>query len=126
MAGAGRARGAGRLSDSTRRVAVARLDDIPVGTMLMVQVDDTNILLVNLDGTVRAMQGVCSHEYFELDRGFLTGDTLTCALHLSRFDLETGEALDPPAELPLQTYPVVVDGAEISLELPEGPIPVNE
>jgi 3-phenylpropionate/trans-cinnamate dioxygenase ferredoxin subunit len=105
---------------------VARLDEVPQGTMLMVQVDATNILLVNLDGTIRAMQGVCSHEYFELDRGFLTGDTLTCALHLSRFDLETGEALDPPAELPLVTYPVVIEDGEIVLELPEGPIPVNE
>ena len=92
----------------------------------MVQVDGTNILLINLDGTIRATQGVCSHEYFELDRGFLTGDTLTCALHLSRFDLDTGEALDPPAELPLQTYPVVVEDDQISLDLPEGPIPVNE
>jgi 3-phenylpropionate/trans-cinnamate dioxygenase ferredoxin subunit len=94
--------------------------------MLMVQVDGTDILLINQDGTVRAVQGVCSHEYFELDRGFLTGDTLTCALHLSRFDLETGEALDPPAELPLQTYPATVDDHVITLTLPEGPIPVNE
>lgn len=94
--------------------------------MLMVQVDGTGILLVNLDGTIRAMQGICSHEYFELDRGFLTGDTLTCALHLSRFDLETGEALDPPAELPLQTYPVFVEDGEIVLELPEGYVPINE
>ena len=84
-----------------RRVDVAALDDLAPGTMLMVQVDGTDILLVNLDGTVDAMQGVCSHEYFELDKGFLTGDSITCALHLSRFDLETGEALDPPAELPL-------------------------
>lgn len=109
-----------------RRVPVARLDEIPVGTMLMVQVDGTSILLVNLEGTIRAMQGVCSHEYFELDRGFLTGDTLTCALHLSRFDLETGEALDPPAELPLVTYPVIVEADQILLELPDGQIPVNE
>jgi 3-phenylpropionate/trans-cinnamate dioxygenase ferredoxin subunit len=109
-----------------RRVTVARLDEIPEGTMLMVQVDSTNILLVNLGGTIHAMQGVCSHEYFELDRGFLTGDTLTCALHLSRFDLETGEALDPPAELPLQTYPAIVEDGIISLELPEGPIQINE
>lgn len=109
-----------------RRVQVARVDEIPQGTMLMVQVDGTNILLVNLDGTIRATQGVCSHEYFELDRGFLTGDTLTCALHLSRFDLESGEALDPPAELPLQVYPVIVEDGEIALELPEGDVPVNE
>jgi 3-phenylpropionate/trans-cinnamate dioxygenase ferredoxin subunit len=107
-------------------VTVARLGDVEPGTMLMVQVDGTDILLVNLDGTIRALQGVCSHEYFELDKGFLTGDTLTCALHLSRFDLETGEALDPPAELPLQVYEVAVEGDQIVLILPEGPIPVNE
>ena len=117
---------ASSLNGAVRRVTVARLDEIPQGTMLMVQVDSTDILLVNLSGTVRAMQGTCSHEYFELDRGFLTGDTLTCALHLSRFDLETGEALDPPAELPLQVYPVVVDDGQVILELPDGPIPINE
>ena len=116
----------GSLSASVRRVPVARLDGIPAGTMLMVQVDGTDILLVNVDGTLRATQGICSHEYFELDRGFLTADTLTCALHLSRFDLETGEALDPPAELPLQLYPVIVEDGQIILELPDGPIAINE
>jgi 3-phenylpropionate/trans-cinnamate dioxygenase ferredoxin subunit len=110
----------------TRRVPVAALVDVPPGTMLRVQVDGTDILLVNHEGTVRAMQGICSHEYFELDQGFLTGDSLTCALHLSRFDLFSGEALDPPAELPLAMYPVVLEDGEVVLELPEGQIPVNE
>jgi nitrite reductase/ring-hydroxylating ferredoxin subunit len=45
---------------------------------------------------------------------------------MSRFDLETGEALDPPAELPLAVYDVVVENGEIILELPEGEIPVNQ
>ena len=111
---------------AVRRVPVARLEDVPAGTMKMVQVDGTDILLVNINDDIRAVQGVCSHEYFELDKGFLTGDTLTCALHLSRFDLFNGDALDPPAELPLQTYPVLVEDTQILLELPEGPIPVNE
>lgn len=111
---------------AARRVPVARLDEVPSGTMLMVQVDGADILLVNLEGTVRAMQGVCTHEYFELDRGFLTGDSVTCALHLSRFDLLTGEALDPPAVLPLQVYPVLIEDGTIVLELPEGPVPVND
>jgi 3-phenylpropionate/trans-cinnamate dioxygenase ferredoxin subunit len=110
----------------TRRVDVAALSDVAPGTMLRVQVDGTDILIVNLEGDVRAMQGICSHEYFELDQGFLTGDSLTCALHLSRFDLATGEALDPPAELPLAMYPVTLEGERIVLELPDGPIPVNE
>jgi 3-phenylpropionate/trans-cinnamate dioxygenase ferredoxin component len=107
-----------------RRVPVARLEEVPPGTMLMVQVDGTNILLVNQDG-LHALQGTCSHEYFEMDRGFLTGDAVTCALHLSRFELATGEALDPPAELPLVRYALAVEDGTIVLHLPVGEIPVN-
>ena len=118
---------AGESLAGARRVTVADIGDVPEGTMKMVQVDGTSILLVHLDGRLHAMQGICSHEYFELDKGFITGDSITCALHLSRFDLETGEALDPPAELPLALYRVSVsDDGSIVLELPEGPIPVNE
>jgi 3-phenylpropionate/trans-cinnamate dioxygenase ferredoxin subunit len=109
----------------TRRVDVAGVDEVPEGTMLMVQVEGTQILLVHTDGQIRAMQGICTHEYFELDKGFLTGGSLTCALHLSRFDLETGEPLDPPAEVPLALYPVAIEDGRIILELPDGPIPVN-
>jgi 3-phenylpropionate/trans-cinnamate dioxygenase ferredoxin subunit len=108
-----------------RRVPVARTAELPEGTMLMVQVDGTNILLVNQDG-LHALQGTCSHEYFELDKGFLSNGAITCALHLSRFDLGDGEPLDPPAELPLVTYPVMVEGDDIVLQLPDGEVPVNE
>ena len=110
----------------TRRVDVAGVDEVPPGTLHMVQVDGTDIVLANLDAHVHAVQGICSHEYFELDKGFLTGDSITCALHLSRFDLETGEALDPPAELPLAVYAAFVEDGRVVLELPDGPVPVNE
>ena len=110
-----------------RRVPVASVDEIPEGTMKMVQVDLTDILVVHdNEDNWHATQGICTHEYFELDKGFLTDETLTCALHLSRFDLETGEALDPPAELPLVIYPVSLDDGQVVLELPEGPIPIND
>ena len=84
------------------------------------------VLVVNVEGELRAFQGTCSHEYFELDRGFLTRGTLTCALHLSRFDLASGEALDPPADLPLARYPVVLEGGRILIEAPDGPLPEAE
>ena len=113
------------MAEMTRRVDVASIDEVPEGTMLMVQVEGTQILLVHTDGRIRAMQGICTHEYFELDKGFLTDGSLTCALHLSRFDLETGEPLDPPAEVPLALYPVALEDGRVILELPDGPIPVN-
>ena len=72
-------------------------------------------MVVNVGGTIHAVDGVCTHEYCELDRGFLSpagvsAPTLTCPLHLSRFDLGTGEALDPPADVPLGVHRVSVDG----------------
>jgi 3-phenylpropionate/trans-cinnamate dioxygenase ferredoxin subunit len=94
--------------------------------MKMALVDGTDQVLVVNTGQLSAVQGICSHEYFELDKGFLTAGTLTCALHLSRFDLSTGEPLDPPAELPLAVYPVVVENGRILIEVPDGPLEVNE
>ena len=110
-----------------RRVDLLGVGEVPEGTMQMAWVDGTDqVLVVNTGGELRAMQGICSHEYFELDKGFLTAGTLTCALHMSRFDLESGDALDPPAELPLAVYPVVVEDGRILIEIPDGPLPVNE
>ena len=110
-----------------RRVDLLGVDEVPDGTMKMAWVDGTDqVLVVNTGGELRAMQGICSHEYFELDKGFLTNGSLTCALHLSRFDLETAEPLDPPAEAPLACYPVEVVDGRVVIEVPDGPLPVND
>jgi 3-phenylpropionate/trans-cinnamate dioxygenase ferredoxin subunit len=114
-------------SSRLRRIDLVAVDEVPDGTMKMAWVDGTDqVLVVNVGSEIRAVQGICSHEYFELDKGFLTAETLTCALHLSRFDLESGEALDPPAELPLAVYPVVIENGRVFIEIPDGPLPVNE
>jgi 3-phenylpropionate/trans-cinnamate dioxygenase ferredoxin subunit len=122
----------------TRRIDLLALDEVPEGTLKMAFVDGHDqVVVVHANGVIRAFQGICTHEYFELDKGFLTGGgsampdgaetgTLTCALHLSRFDLGTGEALDPPAELPLATYPVVIEDGRVVIEVPEGPLEVHE
>jgi 3-phenylpropionate/trans-cinnamate dioxygenase ferredoxin component len=110
-----------------RRIDLLGVDEVPDGTMKMAYVDGTDqVLVVHVNGEFFATQGICSHEYFELDKGFLTAGTLTCALHLSRFDLESGEPLDPPAELPLAVYPVVIEGGRVLIEVPDGPLEVNE
>ena len=110
-----------------RRIDLLGVDDLRDGEMQMVYVDGTEQVLVIRQGDeFTATQGVCSHEYFELDKGFLTAGTLTCALHLSRFDLTTGEPLDPPAEVALEVYRVLVEGGRVLIEVPDGPLPVSE
>ena len=110
-----------------RRIDLIGTDEIGDGEMQMVWVDGTDqVLVINQAGEFTATQGVCSHEYFELDKGFLTNGTLTCALHLSRFDLTSGEPLDPPAEAPLAVYPVVVYDGRVLIEVPDGPLEISE
>ena len=110
-----------------RRIDLLGIDEVDDGEMKMVVVDGTDqVLVINNGGEFTAVQGVCSHEYFELDKGFLTAGTITCALHLSRFDLDNGEPLDPPAEIPLAVYAVVVEDGRIVIEVPDGPLPINE
>jgi 3-phenylpropionate/trans-cinnamate dioxygenase ferredoxin subunit len=110
-----------------RRIDLLGAEEVPVGTMKMAWADGTDpVLVVHRDDGFHAVQGICSHEYFELDRGFLTAGTLTCALHLSRFDLDTGDPLDPPADLPLAVYPVIEEGGRILIEVPDGPLEVFE
>jgi len=53
----------------------------------------------------------CTHAECPLTDGWLEGTSLRCACHGALFDLETGVALQGPAERPLRLYPTrVVDG----------------
>jgi 3-phenylpropionate/trans-cinnamate dioxygenase ferredoxin subunit len=108
-----------------RRLDLCAAADVPPGTMKLCEVEDELVLVTNLNGHFHATQGICSHEYFELDRGVMTGDSILCTLHLSRFSLLDGEVIDPPAELPLAVYPVIVEGDRVLIEVPAGPLEVN-
>ena len=108
-----------------RRLDLCAAADVPPGTMKLVEVEDELVLVTNVDGRFHAAQGVCSHEYFELDRGVVIGDSILCTLHLSRFSLIDGDVFDPPADLPLVIYPVVVEDGRVSIEVPIGPLEVN-
>ena len=111
----------------TRRIDLLGTDELAEGEMRMVWVDQTDpVLVIHLNDEFMALQGTCSHEYYELDRGFLTAGTLTCPLHMSRFDLSDGEPLDPPAELPLAVYAVEIVGGRVTIVVTDGPLERNE
>ena len=100
------------------RVAVAREAEVPPGTMKGFTVDGRRIIVVNLDGEFHALSGICSHAYSELDKGFFRGEFVTCALHLSQFEVRTGEAISPPATEPLPKFPVSIEGGTLYVDLP--------
>jgi 3-phenylpropionate/trans-cinnamate dioxygenase ferredoxin subunit len=52
-----------------------------------------------------------------LSEGELEGKKVICSCHDSWFDITTGEVLNPPADDPVATYPVLVENGEIKVEV---------
>ena len=76
-------------------------------------------LIRTADGGVHAVEDVCSHEEYPLSEGWIEDHTIECALHGSRFDLDTGEPDLPPAVRPVQIFPVKVEGEDVLVDLPD-------
>jgi toluene monooxygenase system ferredoxin subunit len=71
------------------------LDELWEGDMTAVSVGGVPVLLVNVDGEVRAYANRCPHQASALDEGDLDGETLTCAKHLWEFNAVTGRGINP-------------------------------
>ncbi len=73
-------------------VIVANLDDLDEGETLFVEGLKEPICLVRLDGEdVRAVHNTCTHQQQPLHEGTVQDDdTLVCASHNSRFNLDNG------------------------------------
>ncbi len=98
-------------------VEVCSTADVEEGRPLRVDVEDRQLIVVKLDDGYHALDGICTHEYAELWLGFISGDTITCPLHLSQFSLRTGEVVSPPADQALRIYPVRVDNNKILVDV---------
>lgn len=100
------------------RCRVAGLDNVKPGELLSVEAAGLPICLARLDnGEVYAISNICSHEEIELSDGDLQGIEVECPAHGSRFDVITGAADGFPAEDPVSTYRVIVDGDDIYVEI---------
>ena len=79
--------------------------------------NEKKILLANLNGKIYATDRICTHEQADLSTGILGEEGVTCPLHLSTFNLETGMPQNLPAEKPLKTYNVKIEQNEIYVEV---------
>jgi nitrite reductase/ring-hydroxylating ferredoxin subunit len=96
-------------------VEVASVADFPPSSMKAFEHGGTRYLIVRLEDSFYALAGVCSHEYAELDKGFLAGDQVVCPLHQSTFDVRSGAVLATPATEDLATFPTKVEDGKVFL-----------
>ena len=97
-------------------VRVAGRNELSAGEVIGVEVGGRSIAIYDCDGELFATDNICTHAYACLSDGWLDGTTIECPLHAARFDVRTGEVLDPPATEDLKTYPVRQSGEEIELK----------
>ena len=93
------------------------LSELQPGAMAGVELEGTKVLISNLDGEVHAVSGICTHEDYDLSQGFILEGAIVCTLHLSQFDLRTGEVYNPPATVPLRVFNVKIEGDIIFVEV---------
>ena len=95
----------------------ARTEDVPAGQRKMAKVGGKRIALFNIDGNYYAIDDTCTHKGGPLSEGQVAGTTVTCPWHHSSFDLRTGDAMTPPAEVGVSTYNVRVVDDDIEIEI---------
>ena len=98
-------------------VKVCDVADVPNDSMHAIDVGEKRLMIVNVNGKLYATDRICTHEEADLSTGFLMGSVVTCPLHLSRFDVVSGEVQNAPASVPLKTYGLKVEGTNVYVQL---------
>ncbi|HLW59691.1 MAG TPA: non-heme iron oxygenase ferredoxin subunit [bacterium] len=99
-------------------IKLADVAEVPAGTGREVRVAGKVLALFNLDGVFYALANECTHMGGPLGKGAVNGTTVTCPWHGSRFDVRTGQVVEPPARRPVVTYPVQVRDGAVYADLP--------
>jgi 3-phenylpropionate/trans-cinnamate dioxygenase ferredoxin component len=100
-----------RTMSDAQFVAVATLGEVlPGSPKLIERADGVEILLCRSGDRIFAIANRCSHAEEPLACGRIRNGWIACPAHGARFDLETGEAINPPAKDPIRTFPVRIMG----------------
>jgi len=100
------------------RTRVARLSELPAGTVFEAEVAGRPVAVCNVEGELFALDGICPHAGGRLGHGALNGTRVACPWHAWEFDCRTGEH-DYDPDVKVESYPVCVQDGDILVELPE-------
>lgn len=62
---------------------------------MTVHIKGRPLLLVKMNGQIKAYQGWCPHQAHPLEEAEFDGQSLTCAAHLWQFNAATGQGINP-------------------------------
>lgn len=101
------------------RILVCSVEDLQPGDSRRVECSPA-VAVFNVDGAFYAVADLCTHGNASMADGYLEDDaTVECPLHTARFCLKTGRPMCLPATEPLRTFPVIVEGDSLFVEVEE-------
>jgi len=103
-------------------VPAAKANEIPVGQLKAVTIGGKRLLVCHTEGGFYAIDDTCTHDDGPLADGWLEGTAIECPRHGARFDVRTGKVLCLPAAVPINAYPVTVEGEDVKVNVSQ-PVP---
>lgn len=97
-------------------VRVGRVDAVASGEMRVFEVAGAAVNIANADGRLYAFDDTCTHAGCSLADGELEGTTVTCSCHGSQFDVTSGAVVRGPAERPVRSRAVRIEGEDLLAE----------
>ena len=97
-------------------VPVLEEKELQEGTMKLVSVEGSPVLLIKQSGQIFAIDNRCPHMGCAFSGGTLEGFLIVCPCHDWRFDLRTGEYQDEPS-IKLTIYERKIKSGKILLKL---------
>jgi 3-phenylpropionate/trans-cinnamate dioxygenase ferredoxin subunit len=99
-------------------IAVGSVSELKDGQRLFIEIDDTPIVIINIEGNYYAIADVCSHDDGPVGEGNIEGFEIICPRHGARFDIQSGKVLSLPAFVDIPAYPIRLVGEEIEIGIP--------
>src|SRR5258708_18950124 len=99
------------------KIELCNASDVEAGAVLKVEKDDLTLAVFNLDGEFFVTDHHCTHRPGSLSEGFVEGDVVECNFHGGQFNIRTGAVVGPPCMVPIKTYPTVVEGGKVFIEV---------
>ena len=94
----------------------AKISDVPNFGKKLVSVSGREILLINVKGTIYAVENECPHQGSPMSAAVVKDGFISCPRHGYRFSLTDGKCAEHP-ECTLATFPVQLRGDDILVEL---------
>lgn len=83
-------------------------EDIWEGEKYYTVINDIPLVLVRVEDKIKAFQGWCPHQDISFEDAELDGCTLTCLAHVWKFDINSGQGINPKSSKLIE-FPIEIN-----------------